>query len=92
MGGAVPMATEGVLGGRQAATFLTRATWTTGAIFMLLALVLSIVSSQQQPASVLQDALQVPVTPTPIVPEAQPSTEIPAAPGGGPDATPPIQP
>ncbi len=93
MGGGMPGATEGVLGGRQAATFLTRTTWTTGAIFMVLALVLSIRSSQQQqPGSVLQDALQVPVTPTPVVPQAQPSTEIPAAPGGGPDATPPSQP
>ncbi|MFW5904722.1 MAG: preprotein translocase subunit SecG, partial [bacterium] len=41
MGGGVT-ATEGVLGGRQAATFLVRASWTAGAIFMVLALILAI--------------------------------------------------
>ena len=33
--------TDGILGGRQATTMLTRATWTSGTIFMVLALVLS---------------------------------------------------
>ena len=44
MGGGVS-ATEGVLAGRQAATVLTRATWTAGGIFMGLALILAILSS-----------------------------------------------
>ena len=47
--------TDGVLGGRQATTMLTRATWITGTIFMVLALVLSIMSSRAQgPQSVIQ--------------------------------------
>ncbi len=54
MGGGAA-ATEGILGGRQATTMLTRATWTSGSLFMLLALVLSILSSKaQQPDSILQ--------------------------------------
>ena len=57
MGGGAA-ATDGVLGGRQATTVLTRATWTTGSVFMLLSLVLSIMSSRGQlPESILrQDA------------------------------------
>ena len=62
--------TEGILGGRQATTVLTRATWTSGTIFMVLALVLSILSSRaQQPASVIQ--VQPPATqqaPQPVLP------------------------
>jgi preprotein translocase subunit SecG len=78
MGGGVT-ATEGVLGGRQAATFLTRATWTSGTIFMVLSLVLSIMSSRAQPAgSILQDDLrQVPTAPSPVLPGTG------DAPGGG---------
>ena len=51
-------ATDGILGGRQATTMLTRATWITGSTFMALALVLSIMSSRaQSPQSILrQDA------------------------------------
>ncbi len=57
MGGGAA-ATDGILGGRQATTMLTRATWTTGSLFMALSLVLSIMSSvAQQPESILrQDA------------------------------------
>ena len=48
-------ATEGILGGRQATTMLTRATWTAGSVFMSLALVLSIMSSRSRaPESILQ--------------------------------------
>ena len=54
MGGGAA-ATDGILGGRQATTMLTRATWTTGSVFMLLALVLSIMSSRAQvPQSILR--------------------------------------
>ncbi len=54
MGGGAA-ATDGILGGRQATTMLTRATWTTGSLFMLLALVLSIMSSRAQlPESILR--------------------------------------
>ncbi len=70
MGGGAS-ATDGVLGGRQATTMLTRATWTTGSVFMLLALVLSIMSSRAQlPQSILrQDA-------APTVPAGQPITDL----------------
>jgi len=69
VGGGAAM-TEGILGGRQATTVLTRATWTSGTIFMVLALVLSIMSSRaRQPSSVIQ--VQAPVTapaPAPVLP------------------------
>ncbi len=66
MGGGAA-ATDGILGGRQATTMLTRATWTTGSVFMFLSLVLSIMSSNTQvPQSILrQDA-------APIVEAGQP--------------------
>lgn len=58
-GGAASSMTEGVLGGRQATTLLTRATWTGGTLFMVLSLVLSIMSSRStQPESVIQEGLQ----------------------------------
>ncbi len=80
MGGGAA-ATDGVLGGRQATTVLTRATWTTGSVFMLLALVLSIMSSRaQQPESILrQDAQPTAPAAQPILPTLDQSGE--AAPG-----------
>ena len=50
VGGGAAM-TEGILGGRQATTMLTRATWTSGTIFMVLALVLSITAPAPVPAT-----------------------------------------
>ncbi len=81
-GGGGTMA-DGVLGGRQATTVLTRATWGAGAAFMILALVLSIMSSRAEtPNSVIQ--VNAPVTtsaPEPVLPglgeqpvPAQPAT------------------
>ena len=68
MGGGAA-ATEGILGGRQATTVLTRATWIAGGTFMGLALVLSIMSSRaQQPQSILLDDLQSAPAPAPILP------------------------
>jgi preprotein translocase subunit SecG len=65
VGGGAAM-TEGILGGRQATTVLTRATWTGGTIFMVLALVLSIMSSRsQQPTSVIQ--VDAPAAPAPVL-------------------------
>lgn len=82
--------TEGILGGRQATTVLTRATWTSGTIFMVLALVLSIMSSRsRQPESVIQvDAPASAPAPQPVLPgavdEAPAGQEAPgeAAPSG----------
>jgi len=89
MGGGVT-ATEGVLGGRQATTILTRATWAAGAAFMVLALVLAIVSSRgQQGSSILQQDFQAPAAPAPIVPgAAAPGDAAPVLPQAAPDPEP----
>lgn len=84
--------TTQVLGGRQATTILTKATWVSGGVFLFLALLLSFVSPsgagltgvqrqlQQQPAP----AAQIPVAPI------QGTTPPPApAPGAAPPATTP---
>ena len=74
MGGGAA-ATDGILGGRQATTMLTRATWTTGSVFMLLSLILSIMSSRAQvPQSILRQDL-VPTAPAaqPILPTLEPT-------------------
>jgi len=85
MGGGAS-ATEGVLGGRQAATVLTRATWTAGTIFMSLAMVLAIMSSRaQQPQSILRQ--EIPGTapaPEPLLPGFnEPGGVQPVVPDGG---------
>ena len=68
MGGGAA-ATDGILGGRQATTMLTRATWTTGSLFMALALVLSIMSSRaQQPQSILRQDVAPAAAAQPILP------------------------
>lgn len=85
VGGGAAM-TEGILGGRQATTVLTRATWTSSTIFLVLALVLSIMSSRaQQPESVIQ--VQAPATqtaPEPVLPGVGTApAETGNPPGGG---------
>ena len=52
--------TDTFIGGRQAATLLTRSTWISAAIFLGLALVLAVISSRgtTQPESILQRELQ----------------------------------
>ncbi len=83
MGGGAA-ATDGILGGRQATTMLTRSTWTAGTAFMVLALILSIMSSrQQQPQSILRQDLQPAPTaqPQPVLPVPE-ETPPPASEGG----------
>lgn len=82
VGGGAAM-TEGLLGGRQAATVLTRATWIAGSAFMVLALILSILSSRaQQPTSVLQ--FEQPATaPAPAPQPLLPGSEVVPPTGGG---------
>ncbi|MEX1259081.1 MAG: preprotein translocase subunit SecG [Gemmatimonadota bacterium] len=83
MGGGVTAA-EGVLGGRQAATFLTRASWVAGSAFMVLSLVLAIVSSRgQQPTSILEGGLEPTTVPSPVVPGIQPAPAESAPETGG---------
>jgi preprotein translocase subunit SecG len=73
MGGA-NATTDSVLGGRQAATLLTRLSWWFGGTFLALALLLSIMSSRGTgtPSSVLQDEFQAggQAAPTPVLPGA----------------------
>jgi preprotein translocase subunit SecG len=80
VGGGGGTMTDGVLGGRQATTVLTRATWTAGTIFMVLALVLSIMSSRAAaPESVIQvDAPAATTQPQPVLP----GTDAPVVPEG----------
>lgn len=94
MGGGAA-ATEGILGGRQATTVLTRSTWIAGSLFMVLALVLSIMSSRaQESTSILQQDMPAPTqtAPEPILPGvgvegggAQPAPVEPGAGGSGGD-------
>lgn len=95
MGGGAA-ATEGILGGRQATTVLTRSTWIAGSLFMVLALVLSIMSSRaQESTSILQQDMPAPTqtAPEPILPGvgggegggAQPAPVEPGAGGTGGD-------
>lgn len=89
MGGSGSTMTEGILGGRQATTVLTRATWISGTVFLVLALLLSIMSSRAAaPQSVIQvDAPAAAPAPEPVLPgltgeDAPPAGEAPSdAPG-----------
>jgi preprotein translocase subunit SecG len=62
--------TDTFIGGRQAATLLTRTTWVTAGIFLALSLILAIISTRgaSQPESILQrEFQQAPAaTPTPL--------------------------
>ena len=85
MGGGAA-ATDGILGGRQATTVLTRATWISGTAFMVLALVLAILSSRSETATpVIRQGLPGATTPAPVLPEAAPITPqpVPATPPEG---------
>ena len=86
VGGGTAM-TEGILAGRQATTVLTRATWISGSVFMVLAFVLAIMSSRAvQPTSILRDDVQTAPIPQPVLPGIEGATEGPPSetpPGGG---------
>ncbi|MGQ0813944.1 MAG: preprotein translocase subunit SecG [Gemmatimonadota bacterium] len=85
MGGG--MGTDTLIGGRQAATILTKATWITGALFLVLSLVLAILSSRsQQPSSILREEFR-PAPAAAPAPVQLPGTQ-PAAPATTPGAQP----
>lgn len=89
-GGGGTMADQ-LIGGRQAATLLTRATWITGGIFLGLSVVLSVISSRAAaPASVLEQEFgqPTPVLPQPVVPPADAGTPQ-DVPGTQPQTPPP---
>jgi preprotein translocase subunit SecG len=84
--------TDTLIGGRQAATILTKTSWICGGLFMGIALMLSVVSSRRAaPASVLRDEFRQAAppaqqAPAPALPGAQPQQQgTPAqnAPAGG---------
>ena len=84
--------TDTLIGGRQAATLLTKASWIGGGTFMALSLILAIVSTRQQtPQSVLQREFQTaPVqAPQPVIPGATAPATTDEAPGQ--PAQPPAQ-
>lgn len=85
MGGGAA-ATDGVMGGRQATTLLTRTTWVTGTIFLVLSLILSILSSRAaQPTSILREGLQPQtVQPEAVLPGLDEAAEPVAEPAGEP--------
>lgn len=86
MGGGGGAGTDSFMGGRQAATVLTKSTWITGAVFLALALILSIMSSQgAENRPLLEDEFQsAPVAPQPILPGGEGE----AAPGEGGEVVP----
>ena len=87
MGGSGTAPTDGILGGRHATNLLTRATWTSGTLFMVLALVLSIMSSRSSiPESILRPDIPQATEPAPVLPGL--SGEAPAATGGETGAAP----
>jgi preprotein translocase subunit SecG len=83
MGGGGGAGTDSFMGGRQAATVLTKSTWATGALFLALALVLSIMSSRgAENRPLLEGEFQsAPVAPQPIL-------QGEAAPGAGGEVVP----
>jgi preprotein translocase subunit SecG len=91
--------TDNLIGGRQAATLLTKATWVSGALFLSLSLALSVMSSRRaQPESILQGQFQpaAPVAPAPVLPGLEtpqgPASTTAPAPQGTPEGAAPPQP
>ncbi len=71
MGGGGSSMTDGILAGRQATSMLTKSTWIAGTAFMVLALVLSIMSSRSSSAtSIIRPDLQPAAAPQPVLPGA----------------------
>lgn len=60
--GGASSSTDSIMGGRQAANFLTRASWISGGVFMALALVLAIQASRSTApqSSILRQEFQTP--------------------------------
>ena len=75
--------TDTLIGGRQAATLLTKATWASGGLFLALALALSLMSTANRtPESILREEFRqgAPQSPsTPLLPGTQQQTPAPGA-------------
>jgi preprotein translocase subunit SecG len=85
--GGVSSSSDSLLGTRQAGNLLTRTSWWGGGIFLFLAFVLSLMSTQQRaPSSVLDQAFTQPPAPAtaPASPNANSAIPLtPAAPATG---------
>jgi preprotein translocase subunit SecG len=89
--GGASSSTDSFMGGRQAATALTKMTWIGGGAFLFLSLVLAVMSSRPQatPDSILRQGLGS----QPVLPEAPPSLlDAPPAEGATPaEGVPPAE-
>jgi preprotein translocase subunit SecG len=97
--GAAGAGSDSLFGTRHATTLLTKATWWTGSIFLVLSFTLSLLAGRTtRPSSILREGLQAPAaTPglpgaaTPVAPGAaetaptttEPATQAPGAAGEG---------
>lgn len=83
--GAAGAGSDTLFGSRQAATLLTKATWWTGGIFLVLAFILSMMSGQTRGAeSILRGVQsQAPASTSPALPSA-----VQPVPAGDPDRAP----
>ncbi|MEX1184615.1 MAG: preprotein translocase subunit SecG [Gemmatimonadota bacterium] len=90
-GGGGGTAADNLIGGRQAATLLTKSTWISGGLFLFLSLTLSVLSSRQAgPESVLRGQFQqeaAPIVPQPVLPGAGAPANEGAIPGATPTGT-----
>jgi preprotein translocase subunit SecG len=81
--GGASSSTDSFMGGRQAANFLTRATWIGGAAYLVLALMLAVLSARQSapPESILRQEFGQPAAPPASVLETEgqgaPATPVP---------------
>ncbi len=85
--GGASSSTDQFLGGRQAATLLTRASWVSGGVFLGLALILTVLSARTRaPASVLEGQFSPPTgaqpVPTPLLQQGQEEDQAPAEEAG----------
>ena len=90
--GGASSSTDSIVGGRQAANMLTRASWISGGVFLALALLVGILSSKSTtaPTSILRSEFQTPAgTPASVLDsESGLSTPVPldGSDGTAPDA------
>jgi preprotein translocase subunit SecG len=81
--GAAGAGSDTLFGSRQATTLLTKATWWTGSIFLVLCFTLSLMSaSASQPSSILREGLQAPAATSPVLPGTEPAAGGEVAPSG----------
>jgi preprotein translocase subunit SecG len=77
--GAAGAGTDSLFGSRQTATLLTKATWWTGGIFLVLCFTLSMLSARTTRQESILRGAATPVT-TPARPPVQPAPATPAVP------------